>query len=596
MPSCLGIYTDNNMVKYAKLTTDKIPGKYNIDAFGVKFYDNIQTTVNEIALEVGMGRGPIAVALSSEDYYNTKVFSNLKRKDIADLVTSEYKEVNRARGIPDSISELRFMIYKNLSEKDKAGVLCVSTTKTEIANFATLFENYRVSSIEPLAISVKNLLENEGISEECAVVNIEDSTSITVFHASEIQYADKFSLGANEIITKLSEKYNSTAKAYEACKKVSAYLDSMYDTTDEETRDILDVIIPILYEIRQKVEEKLSPYVKGIKKIYITGIGAIINNIDLYFSEAFAEKECVILRPYFVDGNQSNSKDIIEVNSAIALALDGLGKMTKDFDFNVDAKKAANLTPFEEIARDFRLKERFENVKERISDISKKLNSPPGTSKKENVSKKRGKVKVDFDDGAPTETTITSIGDANVKNNQEVPPSVDFSGFGVLDLWLGRLATLTVSALIIYSALSIVANKVIAEKKQVVETQIAQVDNAIKNAKDDSKYLDGLANNYVEITNKLSAIIAKINKQSKKTYDIPNFLSKLMFIMPVNVTVKTIDVQDTGAVTISAESGQYAQLGYLVSKIKLENALLNVDMEVQSVDSNIKIVIKGVLP
>ena len=95
MPSCLGIYTDNNMVKYAKLTTDKIPGKYNIDAFGVKFYDNIQTTVNEITQEVGMGRGPIAVALSSEDYYNTKVFSNLKRKDIADLVTSEYKEVNR---------------------------------------------------------------------------------------------------------------------------------------------------------------------------------------------------------------------------------------------------------------------------------------------------------------------------------------------------------------------------------------------------------------------------------------------------------------------------------------------------------------------
>lgn len=595
MPSCLGIYTDNNMVKYAKLTTDKAPGKYNLDAFGVKFYDNIQTTVNEIALEVGMERGPIAVALSSEDYYNTKVFSSLKRKDIADLVTSEYREVNRARGIPDSVSELRFMVFKNLSEKDKAGVLCVSTTKTEIANFGTLFENYKVASIEPLTISIKNILENEGISEECAVVNIEDSTFITVFHASEIQYADKIPLGASEIITRLSEKYNSTSKAYEACKRVSAYIDAMYDTTDEETRDILDVVIPILYEIRQSVEEKLSPYIKGIKKIYITGTGAIINNIDLYFSETFAEKGCTVLRPYFVDGNQSNSKDIIEVNSAIALALDGLGKMAKDFDFNIDAKKAANLTPLREISRDFKLKEKFEAVKEKMSDISKKLNSPPGTIKKDITSKKkRGKVKVDFDDDTPA-STITSIGDADTPS-KTTDSMEGLAGFGILELWLGRIATLTVSTLIIYSTLSIVSNNVIAEKKQVVESQIEQVDNAIKNAKEDAKYLDGLANNYIEITNKLSTIIAKINKQSKKTYDIPNFLSKLMFIMPANVSVKTIDVQDTGAVTISVESGQYAQLGYLVSKIKLENALLNVDMEVQSVDNNIKIVIKGVLP
>ena len=66
--------------------------------------------------------------------------------------------------------------------------------------------------------------------------------------------------------------------------------------------------------------------------------------------------------------------------------------------------------------------------------------------------------------------------------------------------------------------------------------------------------------------------------------------------MPANVSVKTINIQDTGAVTISAESGQYAQLGYLVSKLKIENALLNVDMQVKSVDSNIKIEISGVLP
>ena len=94
----------------------------------------------------------------------------------------------------------------------------------------------------------------------------------------------------------------------------------------------------------------------------------------------------------------------------------------------------------------------------------------------------------------------------------------------------------------------------------------------------------------------LSAIITKINKEARKTYNIPNFMSKLMFIMPSGVKVTSINVLETGNVQINAESGQYAQLGFLVSRIKLEKALLNVDMEVVSVEGNIKIIVSGVLP
>lgn len=593
MPSCLGLYTDKNMVKYAKLTTDRNSEKYTLDAFGVKFYDNIQTTVNEIALEVGMPRGPISVALSNEEYYNTKVFNNLKKKDITDLVTSEYESVGAARGVPLNVSELRYLVFQNTGIQDKNGIVCVATTKSEIANIGTMYDNYKVASISPLPASMKNLFENQGIEEDCAIINIEDRTTITVLHSTEIQYLDYISLGASEIIDKLAEKYNSYAKGYEACKKVSAYLDSAYDASEDEDREVLDVIIPTLYEIRQTAEEKLKPFLKNIKNIYITGTGAVINNIDLYFSEVFTDKECTILRPFFVNGTSSNTKDIIEVNSAIALALDGLGKVTKELDFNIGAKAAVNFGALKDLEKTLKLKERFEEVKNKISEVTKKLNSPPGTSKK-----KRGKVKVDFDDGEMPESTITSLGEANISPDisADVGEKEGDNGFGVLDLWLGRFAALTISATLVYSGLAIYSTKVIAEKKQAVEKEIASVDVAIANAKSDAAYLDDAANKYIEITNKLSAIIAKINKQSKKTYDIPNFLSKLMFIMPANVSVKTINIQDTGAVTISAESGQYAQLGYLVSKLKIENALLNVDMQVKSVDSNIKIEISGVLP
>ena len=69
-----------------------------------------------------------------------------------------------------------------------------------------------------------------------------------------------------------------------------------------------------------------------------------------------------------------------------------------------------------------------------------------------------------------------------------------------------------------------------------------------------------------------------------------------MFIIPANVRVTSIDVSESGEVTIKAESGQYAQLGYFVSRLKLERALLEVNMEVVNVSSNINIIISGVLP
>ena len=39
MPSCLGLYIENNLIKYAKVTKEK--DMLRVDSFGVKFYDQI---------------------------------------------------------------------------------------------------------------------------------------------------------------------------------------------------------------------------------------------------------------------------------------------------------------------------------------------------------------------------------------------------------------------------------------------------------------------------------------------------------------------------------------------------------------------------
>ncbi len=65
-----------------------------------------------------------------------------------------------------------------------------------------------------------------------------------------------------------------------------------------------------------------------IKKVYITGTAALINNIDLYFQEYLEDVECEILKPYFIQPTVGDIsiKDYIEVNSAISLGMMGIGE------------------------------------------------------------------------------------------------------------------------------------------------------------------------------------------------------------------------------------------------------------------------------
>ena len=122
---------------------------------------------------------------------------------------------------------------------------------------------------------------------------------------------------------------NSYSKAYEACKNTTIY--TMETTaTDDPNNKYLSFIIPTLFNIVQEVK-KIKDQHNKIDKIYLTGLGTAINNIDLYFQEYFNDSKCEILKPYFaINNSKINIKDYIEVNSAIALAMEGLDYGLKD--------------------------------------------------------------------------------------------------------------------------------------------------------------------------------------------------------------------------------------------------------------------------
>ena len=88
MPSCLGLYLENNLIKYAKVSKDH--DNFRIESFGMKFFDNIDEAVKQIISETYSYKTPISVNLSDEKYSYAQLFSLLSKKDLNTAIATEF--------------------------------------------------------------------------------------------------------------------------------------------------------------------------------------------------------------------------------------------------------------------------------------------------------------------------------------------------------------------------------------------------------------------------------------------------------------------------------------------------------------------------
>ena len=72
MPSCLGMYVQDNLIKYAKVSKDH--DKIKVDSFGVKFYENINEAIKQVVEETYSYKTPISINLEQEIYNYFDIF------------------------------------------------------------------------------------------------------------------------------------------------------------------------------------------------------------------------------------------------------------------------------------------------------------------------------------------------------------------------------------------------------------------------------------------------------------------------------------------------------------------------------------------
>lgn len=323
MSSCLGIYVEDNIIKYAKVSEDRELIK--LETFGVKFYDDIEQTIEQIINETLSYKIPISINTNNEQYNYFEMFSMLNEKDMQKAVDTEFEVLCEEKGYNKNALDSRNIIINNLENKEKVNVMHISTNKADISKKVQQFQKYNLKNISPLPIAIANNIEI-GVKENAIILNLESQTTVTTIVNGQVSKIDILENNIGQILEKINQKENSYAKVYDILKNTTIYT-AEGKMLQEEKNEYLEDIMPTLYNIMEETRLLISENLFTIDKVYITGTGAVINNIDLYFQEFFLNSKCEMLKPYFtknISSLQINLKDYIEVNSAIAMALQGL--------------------------------------------------------------------------------------------------------------------------------------------------------------------------------------------------------------------------------------------------------------------------------
>lgn len=307
-------------------------------------------------------------------------------------------------------------------------------------------------------------------------------------------------------------------------------------TEDENPNnpEIEKIVEPILQYILRKIEDSIKPYRGKFDKIFLSGMGVLFTNIDILFEQYYGIPS-EVLKPAFAKGEVGirNMAELIEANSATALAYALLTSDMEDMNF--------------------------------IPQISKK-------SIKD--AKSKGKVKF--------KTKISFSGDT-----ADIIQKLIFADLVALVLFIGY---------IIFGSVYYAQTTKVEENIQVAMNKIEEQS---ANVKSDVEYINKNKDQYKNVNDMVQDVLDKIASNeigSLRTYNVANFMQKIMKFIPKNVQLVSIESNDNKHITISAKSSSYAALGYFVSQLKLEGIINDVKVANVVHGTEIQVSIGGDLP
>ena len=538
MASCLGLYIEGNLIKYAKVSKEKDVKK--VEAFGIKFCERLEEGVKQIIDETYSYKIPVCINLSEENYQYFSMFALLSQKDLDKAIKTEFESFCADKGYNPNVFETRYAVVNERENEERLKVIFVAENKIELNKQVQLLQNYRLSGAYPLPIAITTLLNKDKSKKNCLIVNIEEKTTITTILNNKIYDVKVLEHGSRDFLDKINLKENSYQKAYEMCKETTIYTSDGKELTEEQT-GYLEEIMPVLYPIVGQVQKVLNENIEKIENVYITGTASLINNVDLYFQEYLNNVRCEVLKPGFIPVTPDiNIKDYIEVNSAIAIALMGLGEGIADMNFR-------------KVPRNERQK----------AILNLEIN---------------GDVK-------------SKMLESGLLTNDLKQP-LDRTEKKLLNVVAGLLILF-----IVYSGFSLMLKSQFEKKNIEAEDSILNTRQQILLAQKDDNTIKQIKSDYTTRISNIEALNKRLEEKNKVKGSIPTLLNQLMNVIPTSVQIKSIQNTGDRHIEILVESPKYEQIAFFIGSIKTEVVLTNViSTSGQKSNDVITVKIEGDLP
>lgn len=548
MSSCLGIYINDNIIKFAKLSYEK--HVMTLEQYGTR-YIRIDpfNQIEGIIQETNSNSAQIAINPEKSEYLNIEMYDQGQVNSyVADVAKVEFEAWCEKKAVSPQNYEY---IYKaaDMKNADNKKMLGINVLKKDILEkYTQRFSN--IVSLYPANLLTQRLVPSE--EQNYILVDLSDSLTIIVVENNKVVDNYNFDVGMKQILSAFSDRVGTYQRAYEACKQINVYSEG-YDNNNKELEVVLE---PLLQDILKQVQVYVEKYRKNIDKLILTGDGIIFTNIDILFTE-YLNLKCEILKPEFLDdtSNVRNTADILETIEAIALAYDVLKPKPKE------------------------------------SEYVKKTGMKKGLfSKKEKAPKPQKEKK---------EITLFNKKDKSIETNSEPKVFLDVDQAQKINKILTCLSIFAGVALITYVAFSGLYISKVEKIKKNVENEVASLDKKISEINSDNEYITSNTKKYTEINEYVQKIVDQIesNKIGKfTTYNVATFLNNIIKIIPQNVQLVNIKSDDNKNVVITAKSNSYADLGYFVAELKINNTLNNVTINnIQNSETTV-VEIGGELP
>ena len=506
MQSCIGIYIEDNLIKYAKISKEK--DNLKVESFGVKFYEDLSKTIDQIVAETNSTKVPISINLTDEFYDYFSYFALLNKNALKKSIDIDFEMLCAEKGINKDEVERKNIFAIDQDNPQQMKAINVSAEKALLDSRRDLFSKYNLHTIQPLPIGIMNLVKLDEDQNQL-IVNMEEKTTLTFCENGQIYSIQEIESSIEETLREITKIENSETKAYEIMKNItitSQELDTMQDGNE-----YLEYVVPVLFKMLNEIKEKMNEFGKQIHKVYFTGTGIIINNVDMYFQDRLNDIECDLIKPEFLDSQslKIGIKDYIEVNSAISLALSGLSNGN---ELNFAGKTGFKLQGLE-------------------------INGLP-----------KGKEV------------------AKVKSLKE-SSGEKLDAFEKMTV---RLIVLCLVFIIMYAVITNHLYKNRVEKYSDTEQKIQETTTSISDMNKTKTAIEYLTSEYESIISKLNSESVQNGQSVFRTNEMNNFLTKLKSIIPTEVKLVSIENTQDRHFVIQARAAKYQQLGYF--KALLETA------------------------